>query len=152
MSARRLWTSRKGVTLLELMLVLGIITLLMAMAWPAFEGMLATHRLQSGAEQLRNLVREGRRQAIADGLAYRVDILPETGAYRLVLATDPLNEPVAEEELTGLASEDSAEEDVFEPLRLEQELPVGVQLLSSEMLLSWRGSRGERGACWNRRS
>ena len=137
MIAGRALGSRGCFTLLELMLVLGILVALVAFAAPSFQGMLESSRLEGGAEQLRTLLRQARREAINKGVPYRVDVVLETGSMRLVPAEDPLEEDggdLAEnvEDFAGGVSGEGLREP--RPLRMSEELPVGVRVLPSNEL------------------
>lgn len=72
MSTRRAGTTRcparsGGFTLLEVLLVLGILVLLAAVAWPSFRGPLAAARLREGARSVCNEIARARLRAIETG-------------------------------------------------------------------------------------
>ncbi|MFO0948185.1 MAG: prepilin-type N-terminal cleavage/methylation domain-containing protein [Planctomycetota bacterium] len=142
-----------GFTLMELMLVMAVLAGLAAFAAPSFHGMLLAHRLEGGAEQVRSLLRDGRRQAMLAGTSYRVDIQVGKGWIRLVPASDPLDQ---ETKQAGEGTEEAGEtspsptddtgsglevQSAPPPLRLQEELPVGVRVEMEEFVRSTRGPR-----------
>jgi prepilin-type N-terminal cleavage/methylation domain-containing protein len=75
--------SRSGFTILELLLVLAILVMLAAMAFPAIETMYDDMKVQAAADHLRGRLAQARSRAIDDGRAYRIGVHPDTGDYRL---------------------------------------------------------------------
>src|SRR5262245_5273726 len=75
--------TRKGFTILELMLVMAIIIMLMAMALPEIETMYLDMRVQAGGDHLRARFAQARSRAIEEGQPYRFAVKPTTGEYRL---------------------------------------------------------------------
>ncbi len=63
---------RRGFTLLEVLLVIGVLTLLSAMVVPNLLGQLIGQRLPRSAKQLRSLVQLTRANAMLDGKRYRL--------------------------------------------------------------------------------
>lgn len=114
-------------TIIELLLVLGIIAIVTAMAWPAFAEMFRSARLTDGASELRTFLRQARRQAIEDALVYRCDFLPDADQIRMVPSSDPWTEE------GGPASPAPQETDeAFHPHRESIALPNGVRVLTQE--------------------
>lgn len=74
---------RSGFTLLELTLVLVLIVILAAMAYPSMEAMYVDAKLRAGADHLRARFAEARARAIDEGRAYRFAVKPNTSDYRL---------------------------------------------------------------------
>lgn len=124
------------------MLVVGLLAIVAAMAWPTFQEMFEGARLSDAASELRTTLREARRRAVADGLAYRCDYLPGAGLVRIVPASDPFEvdsdefDPGAPRRSApstlGRASTANEEADDFEPHRAQWELPHGVRILVRE--------------------
>src|SRR4051794_11573982 len=75
-------TPRHGFTLLELLLVMALIVVLGAMAFPPIEAMYADARLVAAADQIRARWADARNQAIDEGRAYRFAIQPD-GHFRI---------------------------------------------------------------------
>ncbi len=76
-------SERRGYTILEVMLVLAILVMLAAIAYPSIEAMYADLRLQAGADHLRGKLAQARAQAILDNRPYRFAVKPNTGDYRI---------------------------------------------------------------------
>ena len=72
---------RRGYTLLELMLVLGILLILAGIAWPAVQGMYQRHRLQTAAEDVRAHLAGTRLRAIDSDTVYQFVYEPGGQAY-----------------------------------------------------------------------
>ncbi|HON90792.1 MAG TPA: GspH/FimT family pseudopilin [Sedimentisphaerales bacterium] len=65
--------SRKGLTLLELILVMVILSTVLAMAAPSLRGFFASRRGDDAAAQILALTQFARSQAISEGLVYRLN-------------------------------------------------------------------------------
>jgi general secretion pathway protein H len=90
---------RRAFTLIELLLVLGLVALAAAWAAPAWRGQLAYARLESAAKELRTLWQETRLRAVEEATDYRFDVVPGTGYWRVLpveLAPDYANRQRAE--------------------------------------------------------
>jgi prepilin-type N-terminal cleavage/methylation domain-containing protein len=81
-------TRRPGLTLLEVLLVMAILVLLAAVAYPTLSAMYGDVRVKAAADQVRGSWTEARANAIEDGRAYRFSVEPGTGKYR-VAPDDP---------------------------------------------------------------
>ena len=79
--ARR--TRRPGLTLLEVTLVMAILLMLAAVAYPTLSAMYGDVRVKAAADQVRASWTEARAQAIEDGRTYRFAVEPGTGKYRV---------------------------------------------------------------------
>jgi len=66
----------RGLTLIELVAVLGIVALLLTLALPSFAGMLSRHRLKATAEQLAMDLGELRLQAAQRAVPLHLDVQP----------------------------------------------------------------------------
>jgi type II secretory pathway pseudopilin PulG len=119
---------RRGLTIFELIIVLGIISMAMAMAWPAFEEMFSSRRLSDAGTLVRNHLREARRSALSDSLTYRFDYSPHRSLFRIVPGDDPFEDDLLSE-VADPATGEGKEEAVFEPLREKVELPDGVRVI-----------------------
>lgn len=74
---------RPGLTLLEVLLVMAILILLSAVAYPTLSGLYGDVRVKAAADQVQATWAEGRARAIEDGRAYRYAVQPGTGKFRL---------------------------------------------------------------------
>lgn len=72
---------RRGVTLIELLLVLAILALVAATAWPSLERSLADQRLRDAADTIRAEWQHARAQAMSSGVAYQFHYAPEDRVY-----------------------------------------------------------------------
>jgi len=141
-SSARSWWGRAGFTIFELILVIGIVSVLMAMAWPAFDQMFAARQLPEAANELRTFLRDARRQAMADGIVYRCDFVPDTARVRMVPATDPYegsatDEPTSTQEPSSSPSSQSGADigtrsEPFVPTREEKELIGAVRVIDEK--------------------
>src|SRR5947208_8568084 len=74
---------RSGFTLLELLLVLAIVAMVVAMAYPSLDAFLTEARLKAGADHLRARFAEARSHAILDNQPYVFSVKPGESGYRL---------------------------------------------------------------------
>lgn len=87
---------RRAFTLLELILVLAVMAILVAMAIPAMRGLAAGRGADEVSGQMLALAHYARSQAIAEGVAYRLNIDPTNRVYYLTkFYSDPLDASVA---------------------------------------------------------
>ena len=63
-------TRRRGVTLIELLLVLAILVTITAMAWPALDRPLSNQRLRKAADRIRTEWTRARVKAMTEGVTY----------------------------------------------------------------------------------
>ncbi len=74
---------RRAFTLIEVILVLAIIVIIVAIAYPSLEGAYCQARLTAGADGFKAALLHARAQAVEDGIPYRVAILPGKGNFRV---------------------------------------------------------------------
>lgn len=119
MNRRATAPRRRAFTLLELLLVLGVLVIVSSMAWPVLDRLLTSERLAKSADRLRASWIGARTSAIESGriLAFRYE--PDAGRYRLELR-DELED-------SGEALPASVAK-----LPLEQTLPDGVRFAAAE--------------------
>jgi prepilin-type N-terminal cleavage/methylation domain-containing protein len=109
-------TVRRGFTLLEVTLVLALIVILGAMAWPSIEAMYGDMRLTAAADQIRARWADARTQAIEEGRPYRFAVQLD-GRFRIA--------PDTSQEWGGGGTDLPPDTDV-PPLVVEESLPKGV--------------------------
>ena len=76
-------TQRKGMTLLELILVMLILSTVLAMAAPSLRGFFASRRIDDTAAHLLALTQYARSQAISEGIVYRLNFDTRDRTYWL---------------------------------------------------------------------
>jgi type II secretory pathway pseudopilin PulG len=74
---------RPAFTLLEILLVLVILILLAAVAYPTLSGMYGDVRVKAAGDQVRAAWTEARSNAIEGGRDYRFSVQPGTGKFRV---------------------------------------------------------------------
>jgi hypothetical protein len=113
---------RRAFTLLELLLVLGMLVVLSGMAWPVLDRLLTSERLAKSADRMRAVWTTARGGAIESGriLAFRYE--PDGARYRLELKDETDESERAEEGLPSSVAK----------LPLEQTLPSGVRFVAQE--------------------
>lgn len=89
--------SRRGFSIVELLVVLAVGTTLMAVGTPVLRGSLANQRLSAGTSALGNALSEARREAVRTSTAARVEVDP-ADARVSVFAMDTTLVPNAEVE------------------------------------------------------
>ncbi len=80
-------TDRHGFTLLEVLLVVAVMVILAAMAYPSIEAMYGDVRLAAAADQVRARWAEARTKAIDEGRPYRFATQPD-GQFRIAPDAD----------------------------------------------------------------
>ena len=74
---------RDALTLLEVLLVLGLLVVLASVSWPALQRPMADHRLRMAADQVRTAWIRSRLDAIRSGHACLFHCTPRSGIYSL---------------------------------------------------------------------
>jgi prepilin-type N-terminal cleavage/methylation domain-containing protein len=126
---------RGGFTLLELTLVLAVIVLLAAMAYPSLEAMYAEVRLTAAADQVRAAWADARAKAVEDGLPYRFAVMPADGRYRIA--------PDSGDYWAGGAGAAAPADADSPPLDREDALPKGVSFADDGLV-----GEGDEAAGW----
>jgi len=72
---------RRAVTLIEILLVLTILVLVAASAWPSLERSMADQRLRDAADMVRAEWQHARAEAMSSGVAYQFCYTPEDRTY-----------------------------------------------------------------------
>lgn len=84
---------RRGFTLLEVLLALGILVLLLGMVAVNFPAMRSSHTLEEGADRLATALRMARADAANSGRRLRLAFDAEEGRPRVLWEPSPLTEP-----------------------------------------------------------
>jgi len=111
---------RHGFTLMELMLVMVIIVIAAALAFPSFEAMLATTNEYAARDMVRARWAEMRAKALEDNRPYRFAVTENTGKFRIAPDDDAF-----------WSGNSTGEGDDEKPLIIEGELPEGVLFTTS---------------------
>ena len=113
---------RRAFTLLELLLVLGVLVILSGMAWPVLDRLLTSERLAKSADRVRAMWTSARTSAIESGriLAFRYE--PDGARFRLAL----------QDELDDLEDSEEGLPPSVAKLPLEQTLPDGVRFVARQ--------------------
>jgi prepilin-type N-terminal cleavage/methylation domain-containing protein len=80
---RRQWRAQRGVTLMELLLVLVLLVVAASLVTPAITSAFGGVRLRRSADVVISRWAEARTQAIEPGVVYQFRFTPDTGKYRL---------------------------------------------------------------------
>ncbi|MCK6484637.1 MAG: prepilin-type N-terminal cleavage/methylation domain-containing protein [Phycisphaerae bacterium] len=84
---------RGGFTLIEVMLVVALLVLLMALAWPAFDKRIYAAQLPESAENVRAALRMARASSSLNARRYRLRWEVETQQPMIEYEVDPVREP-----------------------------------------------------------
>jgi prepilin-type N-terminal cleavage/methylation domain-containing protein len=74
---------RPAYTLLEVVLVLALLAIVTALAYPHIDGMYGHHRLTAALDEVRGAWASGRAHAIEEGVPYRFSVVLGKGNFRL---------------------------------------------------------------------
>src|ERR1700756_3400429 len=74
---------RRAYTLFELLLVLALLVLLAAIAYPTLDGVLATFRMTEAADMVRANWADARAYAMNEGRSYRFAVISGKGNFRV---------------------------------------------------------------------
>ena len=77
--------SRRGFTLIELILVMAVLCIVVGLAAPSLTGFGRGRRATDAAAQIVSLARWARSQAITQGVVYRLNLNPAEGSYWLTV-------------------------------------------------------------------
>src|SRR5262245_45505414 len=120
---------RSGFTLLELILVLAIVAMVLAMAYPSLDAFLTEARLKAGADHLRARFAEARSHAILDNQPYVFSVKPGESAYR-----------IAPDNHGGMNETDPGAEGQAASFMLEGEMPNNIRFNLDHANVSGAGS------------
>jgi len=121
-------------TLLELLLVLGLLAVLMAFAWPNLSGATRVERLRESAQRMQTLVAMCRAEAMNEGRTYRIVFRPD-GSVRVRCQLDPLEAPhVFVPVTTGWARTEVLLEDVWvAAVQLLPDGPAPIRIVDEQL-------------------
>jgi prepilin-type N-terminal cleavage/methylation domain-containing protein len=119
---------RRAYTLFELVLVLVILVVLAAIAYPSLDGMYASFRMTQAADQIRARWADARSQAMNEGRAYRFAVVPNKGNFRVA--------PDAPDYWGG-GGQPAAADPNNPPLIIDETLPKGVRFCTPD---SWQSA------------
>jgi prepilin-type N-terminal cleavage/methylation domain-containing protein len=85
---RQSWMNRKAFTLIEVVLVLAIVAVVAAMAWPAVQRLYAGRRVNSAADRVRSAWCQARVEAMRSGRTYAFRYEPGGDRFRTELQPD----------------------------------------------------------------
>ena len=108
---------RRGYTLLEMLLVLALLVILGALAYPSVDGMYGGVKLRAAADGVRGALMQARGHAIDETRSYRFAVVPGGGKYR-VAPDSP--------DYWGGGDVPAPDDPNNPPLVLEGELPRGI--------------------------
>jgi prepilin-type N-terminal cleavage/methylation domain-containing protein len=111
-------THRRGFTILEVLLVVAVMVMLAAMAYPSIEAMYGDLRLTAAADQVRARWADARTRAIEEGRPYRFSTQPD-GQYKIAPDTSQFWSGSGETTAGDVNNSDSP------PLVIEETLPQG---------------------------
>jgi len=122
---------RSAFTLFEILLVLAIMVVVLALAFPSIESMYADYRLWAGSDQVRGAWQTARAEAMDKGRAYRFSIVPGQGNYRVA--------PDSPDYWTSSPPANNGDPDNI-PIVIEGVLEKGVRFSSMDSLSQGAGS------------
>ena len=79
---------RRGLTLIEVLLVIAVLIALAAVAYPTLSAMYGDVKVKAAADNIRAAYADARSHAIEDGRPYRVGVQPDTGKFRIAPDAD----------------------------------------------------------------
>jgi prepilin-type N-terminal cleavage/methylation domain-containing protein len=140
-TAARQGDVRRGLTLLEVLLVLGVLVALAAIVWPATQRPLAGWRLRRAADVVRTAWTRARNRAISREQIVRFQYSPGGRQYLLVEnvnpATAPAGDAIAQTPTAAGASADGTSGDTSGNTAMSDSqcvLPEGVTFLAGQTL------------------
>ena len=127
-------TDRRGFTILEVLLVVAVMVILAAMAYPSISAMYGDLRVSAAADQVRGRWADARAKAIEEGRPYRFATQPD-GQYKLA--------PDTADNWGGStdANAGDANDPDIPPLIVEESLPQGLKFADE----STGGDSGDSG-------
>jgi len=129
--------ARRATTLMEVLLVLGILVMIASLAWPALNRAIETQRLEKAADLVRASWGRARVKALSTGRIHMFQYAVGGDRYTVQRRTagEVTIDGVAEDLPTGFA--DASYENPT-PFGQERQLPEGVKFLGSQMVADTR--------------
>ena len=128
--------TRFGYTLMEMMIVQGVLVLLVGMSWPALRSPLAKNRLLDAAKQVRIELVRARLKAIDTGVAQQFRYQLGTGRFVVVPASVAVSTNGFRDQSTGISNHGSNASDVDGDSSSEEVEPTtlseGIQFVDPE--------------------
>ncbi len=123
--------SRRGLTLMEILLVLAIIVAMSALAWPTLERPFAAERLRRSGDQIRAHWSRARNRAVESGEVYSFQCQLQGGRY-LVERYAGLDVETAQSTGFGVNATQSSVSTAA-TLKLDETLPHGITITAFEV-------------------
>jgi Tfp pilus assembly protein FimT len=127
---------RFGITLFEIMLVMGVLVLTGAICLPLVAPMLASNDLQAARDLVRARWTEMRTRAVAEGRAYRFALMEKSGKFRIA-PDDP--------EFWGDSGQGQSTDSDKRPWVVEENLPGKVQFATTQATTINQSTAGHGG-------
>ncbi len=118
--------SRRGFTIFEIVLVLIVVLVLAAAAYPSLESMYGAYRLTAAADMVRAAWASARAHAMDEGVPYRFAIIPSAGNFRVA--------PDNSAYWAGSGAMPEPADPANPPLVLEDGLPSGVRFATPDQV------------------
>ncbi|MDO9080828.1 MAG: GspH/FimT family pseudopilin [Desulfuromonadales bacterium] len=83
--------TNKGFTLVEMMVVIGMISILAAISYPSVSGMMRKYQFRAAASEVLNTAMQARSNAVRDNESWRLQIAVDGTNYKLDLIDPSLN-------------------------------------------------------------
>lgn len=115
---------RQAFTLLELVLVMTILVMLAAISYPSIDAMYGSYRVEAAADQVRAAWAQARTHAMNEGRAYRFNIVPNKGNFRVA--------PDGNEYWSGRGEVPTDADPDNPALVLEDSLPKGIRFTTPD--------------------
>ena len=113
--------NNSGFTLAELMVVLGIIAIISALAIPGLIGWIPEHKLGNGARDILSTIEGARMRAVRDRVSVGIEFLGDNVSYRAWI-----------DDGSGAGIADDATLNGGERIILDRELPAGIRRATAQ--------------------
>ena len=120
-------STRRGYTLLELLIVVAVMLVVASLTLPALNRPFAKSKLRDAAKQLRVALSRARLEAIRAGTPQQFRYQPGSGVYEIAARSTSEGSGFIPVPLEGIGEESSTAEDSTCPAAARYELPEGVR-------------------------